>query len=65
MSASLDQTHTVEIVPCAGTSPSFRWIIRRSDGTPLRQSPYAFSTEKGAQISAACWQRELAEAGIR
>lgn len=65
MTASTEHGHTVEIVPCTGTSPSFRWVIRRSDGTALRQSPYAFSTEKGALISAACWSRELNEAGIR
>jgi len=65
MSTQIDQSHTVEIVACTGASPSFRWIIRRPDGTALRHSPYAFSTEKGAQISASCWRRELAEAGIR
>jgi hypothetical protein len=61
MSIAHDRTHTVEIVPCGGALPSYRWIIRRADGTTLRHSPYAFSTEKGALISASCWTRELAE----
>ncbi len=61
MQIDSDRTHTVEIVPCAGLSPSFRWVIRGPDGTALRHSPYAFSTEKGARISASCWTRELAE----
>ncbi|GJE38692.1 hypothetical protein KHHGKMAE_2767 [Methylobacterium persicinum] len=65
MSISTEHGHTVEIVPCAGATPSYRWIIRRSDGSALRRSPYAFSTEKGALISAECWSRELTEAGIR
>lgn len=65
MSIAHDHSHTVEIVPSSGASPTFRWIIRRQDGTSVRQSPYAFSTEKGALISADCWRRELAEAGIR
>lgn len=65
MSTPTEHGHTVEIVPCLGATPSYRWIIRRSDGSALRQSPYAFSTEKGALISAACWSRELTEAGIR
>ncbi|MCJ2012561.1 hypothetical protein [Methylobacterium sp. J-076] len=65
MSSTPEQSLTVEIVPCTGASPSYRWVLRRPDGTALRRSPYAFSTEKGALISAACWSRELAEAGIR
>lgn len=60
-----ERTHTVQIVPCTGLLPSFRWIIRNADGTTVRHSPYAFSTEKGARISASCWSRELAEAIAR
>lgn len=60
-----DRSHTVEIVPCAGQSPSFRWIIRGPDGEAVRHSPYAFSTEKGARISASCWSRELTETSTR
>ena len=65
MSTPHDLSHRVEIVPGPGASPTFRWIIRRPDGTAVRHSPYAFSTEKGALISADCWRRELVEAGIR
>lgn len=65
MQTDSERTHTVEIVPCTGLLPSFRWVIRRPDGTALRHSPYAFSTEKGARISASCWTREMAETAAR
>ena len=65
MQTVASRSHTIQILPCDGLAPSFRWVIRRPDGSTLRHSPYAFSTEKGARISAFCWTRELAETAAR